>query len=348
MELCISVKDNKLRKKIDRDNNLNALKLICALFVILHHSYSISLGPDYIDPFRRLTNDQFTLGNFSVTVFLFLAGFLITKSALESNSVKEFMLKRIKRIFPSLILVILFTVFIIGPIFTQLSIVEYFTNFSTWKYLVCNCLLITNHQLPVFLNNIYHLSPNGSLWTLPVEFICYIGICLCSTLKILKKEIIKFIPLFIAIIYLMQSKIINLVPTLWPAIQLFLFFGLGVFLYFFKDKLKLHIIGLISCIAIFILSIILNIYSYLNILIVPYLVCFFAFGIKKKIPILNRLGNYSYEIYLLGFLVQQVVFSVFSKPTMNPYMNFMISLPIVLILSIPLNKISHFIVRVKK
>lgn len=334
--------EKKKNISLDRDNNLNVVKFICAILVVLHHCYPITLGPDYIDPIRRITKLQYCFGNFAVTIFLFIAGLLITLSYMKTKNNKKFLIKRLKRLLPSLIIVVFFTVFIVGPIFTSIGIKNYFLDISTYKYLICNSLLITNHNLPVFLSNAYNLSPNGSLWTLPVEFCCYIGLMILGIFKLLKDKIVKFFPIIILIINSLQFILIKYVNGLWPAFQAFLFFGMGVWTCFNYKKIRLSYKLFILDIVIFVLSIVFNVYTYFNIILIPYLVIYIAFGIKN-LKFLNYMGNYSYEIYLLGFLIQQCVASLYNGK--NPYLNFIISLPIIILLSIILNKFVKFIMK---
>lgn len=331
----------KKQLKITTHNNLNAIKFVCAIFVIFHHCYPIAMGKDYVDPVRKITNLQFSFGNFSVLVFLFVAGLLITKSYTKSKNNKVFLLKRIKRLLPSLIIVIFLTVFIIGPIFTKLSLKEYFTNLDVYKYLVMNCLLITNHNLPVFLSNAYNLSPNGSLWTLPVEFLCYIGTIILGLLHLLNKKFMKYFPYMVIILNCMQFIFIKRIGAVWPALQAILFFLMGMSIYFNSKKVILNPMYFIISICVTIISIIFNVYSYVNIITIPYMILFLAFYFKNKISFLNELGKYSYEIYLLGFLIQQCIASLF--PVANPYFNFFASLPFILILAFIVNKLVKLI-----
>ena len=332
------MKNKQFEKYVKSENNLNAVKFICAILVILHHSYPITFGPDYIDPFKRITNSQFSLGNFSVIIFLFIAGMLITMSFVKIKDYKKFFIKRITRIFPSLVVVILLTVFVIGPVFTNIDVKKYFTSINTYKYLIFNCILITNHNLTVFTNNIYNLSPNGSLWTLPVEFCCYIIIIILNLFKLLKEKIVKYYPILIMAIYLCQSIVIKYIGGFWPAVQAILFFGMGIYIYLFFNESNFSKKGFLISLVLLIVSLVLNIYSYINILLIPYIIIYITFFIKKKFKRLNNLGKYSYEIYLTGFLIQQCVSNIFNSYIKSPYFNFILSVPIIIILSIVIHR----------
>jgi len=64
-----------------RDNNLNFLRFIAAIFVVFCHAYPLSLGKDFIDPLGRITNRQIHMGNLAVYIFFFFSGFFLNRSA---------------------------------------------------------------------------------------------------------------------------------------------------------------------------------------------------------------------------------------------------------------------------
>ena len=105
-------------------------------------------------------------------MFFILSGFWITISLFRSNSVKEYVVKRIKKIFPMYLIVII-TFSILFYYFSNLSFSEYFTSSDYWKYLLCNVL--TLNFIQPSLHNVFNNVPvNGSLWTIKVEIGFYI------------------------------------------------------------------------------------------------------------------------------------------------------------------------------
>lgn len=150
-----------------RDNNFGIMRLVGAVMVIWGHMYVLT----------GRTTPMFmweSIHGFGVAVFFVISGYLITKSWVRRPVFKEYFIKRIFRIFPALIVCVLLTVFVVGPLMTSLSVEEYFCNPLTWKYLL-NGILYINHLLPrVFENNIASSAVNGSLWCLPVEFLMYL------------------------------------------------------------------------------------------------------------------------------------------------------------------------------
>ena len=64
----------------DRNNNLNFLRLIAAVLVIICHAYPLSLGEDAIDILGRMTDGQIHLGGVAVCIFFFFSGFFLNRS----------------------------------------------------------------------------------------------------------------------------------------------------------------------------------------------------------------------------------------------------------------------------
>ena len=64
-----------------------------------------------------------------------------------------------------------------------------------------NSIMILVHNLPgVFCNNI-NTSVNGPLWTLPVEFLCYIMCYLAYKMHILSRKIARYTIIPVLVIY---------------------------------------------------------------------------------------------------------------------------------------------------
>ncbi|MGH3869311.1 MAG: acyltransferase family protein [Pseudonocardiaceae bacterium] len=80
------------------------------------------------------------------------------------------------RLWPPLLLVVLVTALVIGPLVSALGPSEYFSARGTWGYIVHNAGLYTmQHRLPgVFDNNPWPWSVNGAIWTLSMEFTGYL------------------------------------------------------------------------------------------------------------------------------------------------------------------------------
>ena len=98
------LESKKTQKKIDF--NIQFLRAISIIFVLLFHYQLFGLKGSFI----------------GVDIFFVISGYLITKILLSKNNVdlKKFYLKRFKRIFPSLVLVIFFVILISSFILSEI------------------------------------------------------------------------------------------------------------------------------------------------------------------------------------------------------------------------------------
>ena len=150
-----------------RSNNFDALRLLAALTVVVAHAWPLT----GVSPSPMLGGIK--VFHLAVFVFFAISGYLITTSWQRAPRVRRFLAARVLRIFPALILVVVLTVLVIGPVATTLPLGEYFTSPQTWGYLV-TVTLAAAYQLPgVFDQNPLDVV-NGSLWTLGPEFACYL------------------------------------------------------------------------------------------------------------------------------------------------------------------------------
>jgi len=177
-----------------RENNFDFLRFFAAALVLFAHSYPL-VGRREDEPLTLLTGYE-KGGSIAVGIFFVMSGYLIASSWLASSSPKSFLIKRALRIFPALIVAVLLSVFVIGPMVTQFSLGRYLAADGTWTYLQ-NILLVTRYELPgVFTGNIYPDVVNGSLWTLPLEVLMYIGVMILGLTGFLKRRLI-FLPIMV-------------------------------------------------------------------------------------------------------------------------------------------------------
>ena len=149
-----------------RDNNFNLIRIIAAFAVLVDHSYALSLGSAEAVP----TIIGMSLAVLPVDVFFVTSGFLVTASLLKRQSAIEFVLARVLRIYPALLVMQVLVVFGLGLFFTTAGRASYLVNYHTLLYLIKGSTLVTcvDQTLPgVFQNNPFKNTVNGSLWTMP-------------------------------------------------------------------------------------------------------------------------------------------------------------------------------------
>nr|MBA2250476.1 acyltransferase [Chitinophagaceae bacterium] len=116
-------------------NNFNLARLVAALLVLITHGYELG-GILASEPLYWLTHGRFRLSSVGLYLFFFTSGYLVCHSFFRTKKMGAFIWKRFLRIFPGLLVVVIITTFIIGPLFTNITLKEYFSSKLTYEYLL--------------------------------------------------------------------------------------------------------------------------------------------------------------------------------------------------------------------
>lgn len=288
----------------ERANNFNLIRVLAALAVIYGHAGAIT-GQGPADFFLRSVGHKF-IGGVAVDVFFVLSGFLITSSAMSQRGLTYYMTSRLLRIYPALIVCVLLSVFLLGPMLTKLDIGAYFHSRQTWAYLWQNMTAWkTQYELPgVFLTNHDH-AINGSLWSLAVEIRLYVIVIVFLWAGLLTRR-----SLFNALFALAMAVSLAR-PEAWvPLIQydnhrdVTLMFLIGAFMW-----VNRHDIPMNPAVAVLLLMLTSALHKTPHFglaytLALPYFV--FVAAYVPGLTWFNRAGDYSYGIYLYGWPCQQL------------------------------------------
>lgn len=152
-------------------NNIGVLRLGLALLVIIGHAPELIDGNRSREPLTTIFGSM-SFGELAVDAFFLLSGYLITQSMIDSKSVKNFMLRRIFRIYPAFIVAYMASVFILGPI----------VGAKPWEMLpktLARLVALTSPpKFPGQLPGLPYPELNGAVWTIAYEFRCYLIVAL--------------------------------------------------------------------------------------------------------------------------------------------------------------------------
>jgi peptidoglycan/LPS O-acetylase OafA/YrhL len=301
---------------LNLNNRFDFVRLIAAWLVLYSHSYVLSASKEIELISKYLKFD--TAGGLAVGVFFSISGYLVFKSLENSSSLKIFIIKRILRIYPALILSVLFSIFVVGLICTDLSIQEYLTNRKTLSYLKTVSGFNIKYELPGVFENFPEKSVNGSLWSIAIELRCYLVLGLISLLPFSMK-----IKLWIAVVILSSLMLfrpiespndlsIKFMGLAYDFNKFGLMFTLGCLIASYEKHVSFHYIKFIGIICTCILILFSNFeiskftliaYNYL----IPFIFIWIGlyFTLLPKIP--EKLGDISYGLYLFSFPIQQLL-----------------------------------------
>lgn len=305
----------------DRHNNINFIRFIAASAVIYGHMAHI-MGV----PVPVLCGQA--ISSLAVQIFFVLSGYLITQSYLRDGHPFRYLVRRIFRIFPGLIFVVLVTTFLFGPLLSVLSPYEYMTNPSTWRYLL-NCLLNPQYALPgVFTDIPYANVMNESLWTLPVEFAMYLFMPLALIpLRWLKIEKIGIATLAVVSGLLdvcNMAGVINLSHVVWgtdtgAAMVLVPYFFFGA-LAVYPEVRKTFNVQLAFMLLLLLIAIRAGVdwkYEIFLLLFLPYITMSWALASPAFFGRVFAVNDYSYGVYLWAFPVQQILVTALGPHAMG-------------------------------
>jgi len=321
-----------------RNNNFNLIRFISALLVLYSHHFALTNTHINVEPFSSV---GMTLSSIAVDVFFITSGLLITASYYASTSVLTFTRARILRIYPALIVCVLFCILVVGTIYTTLPLSEYFSDPQTFKFLKRNSLLINDitYNLPgVFSENYVKNAINGSLWTLPYEVKMYVILpFILIFLRFVSRKLnINWLVRYSVLALTITSIILNIInqynDTTDHFIRLFSLFFTGASFYLWRDKV--HLSGKISCLCF--LALIFAYFSQKHFLLIysfciPYILLVAAYTPAGLIRKFNNIGDYSYGIYIYAFPVQQSLVAI--KPELSITTIFLLSFLITVLLA---------------
>ena len=239
-------------------NSLGIMRLAMALAVLVSHCFFLSTGQMTAEPLIAWTG--YTLGQHGVQVFFIMSGVLVMQSLMQSGSVRDYAIARALRIVPALLVCILLTALVLGPLVTTLSASQYLKDPATPRYIVKTALLLTGMApLPgVFAGNAAADLVNSSLWTLKYEVICYvllagIGAVAIATQRY-KEVFLAALAILLPLIFYKRPELAK-ANTLLDNIRYFaLFFGTGVVAYVARHRLALTWLALPPLFAAFVLA----------------------------------------------------------------------------------------------
>jgi peptidoglycan/LPS O-acetylase OafA/YrhL len=314
----------------DRNNNFDCIRFLAAVLVIFSHAYPLTAHKYDGEFLVSISNNQWSMGALAVAIFFIISGFLISQSYERSLNLMTFIKARMLRIIPGLIVAALFGTFIIGTLVTTLPVKEYLTNQNTYHYLRVIFLFPMQFTLPgVFENSSFNNSINGSLWTIPLEILCYGIVAILGFIGLLKyKKVVLWI--FLLSLYAKKYLMVYLYPHSF--FDLFPFFAVGMLIYSYKDKIVLNKWN--AMLSFFMIIISLKFGGFVEIFTIfgAYLIFYFAYNKKIKLSEFSKYGDFSYGIYVYAFPIQQTV-TYFNGIEISVFMNIVVSLPITLIIA---------------
>lgn len=332
---------------MDRNNNFAGVHIVAALMVVVGHEF-VLLGNM---PPTILGVDIHGLG---VRILFLVSGYLVSSSYLRTDSPRRYIWRRLSRLYPPLIICLIVTILFMRLLTTEPEL--YWQ--SSWAYFWHNIEMRPKFDLVgIFAENPYPVGVNGSLWTLPIELMCYLLLIpVLELVSILSKFSLRYAKI-LALGLLLALSGINVIwevfangcsivfwDTDWLRfIPLSIWFLIGAFFYVFEWK---QLCNWQAGVVMIILVICLP--TVVRDVVVPYIIGYLVlcFSLADK-PLFGKLikRDICYGLYLYAFPVQQATIYLALKSNIN--LNLYSMLLISIIVTVVLAELSYFVVEEK-
>lgn len=300
------MKLSELLKK--ENNNIDLFRLIAASMVIYGHAFALSREAGKSDIIGRLMLHQDYSGSIAVKIFFFLSGLVVTNSLINNGDLVRFVVSRVFRIWPALILSSVITALFLGPILTSLPVVDYFHHNDVYSFIINVTSMKIQYTLPgVFVDNPYPNAVNGSLWTIPYEVFAYVLLFAFYAVGILSsKKLSAAIFLVMLVEPFLKFKI--LFPWLPNNHEIDLLapcFAFGAIMALNKEIIDIRFTPCIGFVVLYYFlrdTVYSSYFAYASIFLFILYASSRSFILKLKPKV-----DISYGVYLWGFPVQQVI-----------------------------------------
>ena len=285
-----------------REDNFLCLRIIAALMVIYGHSLIISPSPGVTDLFGSWRTYS---GEIAVDIFFALSGFMVSGSFMRRPDLVDFMTARVLRLVPALLVCLVLTAYVLGPLLSNLDAHSYFSEKLPRRFVKWNLQFAwrQSYLLPgVFTTNSVKDTVNGSLWTIPAEMRMYVFLAIFGVLGFFRSR--RVATLILLALFVVGAVVPWQLPLFDGWIKMSGYFGLGVLAFIYRDDIPVRTDVMFALIYLAFLSRAVWIYPVFVALAITYFCFWFAY--RLKLPNIERFGDPSYGTYLWGWPTSQV------------------------------------------
>jgi peptidoglycan/LPS O-acetylase OafA/YrhL len=313
-----------------RANNFDFQRFVLATAVVFSHSFHV------------LGNRSVPVGVIAVTGFFGISGVLVTQSWLARRSLVDFARKRALRIYPAFAAVCLFDHLVVAPV----------ASGEGWAYLgridpgrvAREIVALRHHEIPGLFEDLPVDAVNGSLWTIPYEAACYVGLALIGTLGLLRRR--GALIALTSVVCVVQAALPKLprlhalagvYVTVLPFVTAFL---VGVLLRLRGDRVVASTGRTIATVVLLAVSTSHRVaFKLVWPVALPYLLLSLAHHPRAPLRGWGRRGDFSYGLYAFAFPVQQLLVR-FLGTELHPLVLFLAAM----LLTMPLAVASWYLV----
>ena len=320
--------DERFKSTKGRSSGFDYIRVVLALGVICWHVRVTSYGDR--DPGIQYDSlADFVLLPFAIFIlpmFFSLSGFLVAGSLERCKTFLMFLGLRVLRIAPALAVAVLLSALVLGPLLTTLPLRAYFADPELHAYFL-NMVADIHYLLPgVFVSNPFPLV-NGQLWTIPYELACYVALVIMAATGIFQRRWWLFLSLMAFYAAQVANSILRANDQMKGAggSTLVMSFVAGLVIYRYRDKIPLsRRLFLLACAVSVALILVPNGVRFAA-LPIAYVTIYLGLQNPRRSKLVLS-GDYSYGLYIYGFLTQQALMAI-SPALREWYWNLLLAIP---------------------
>lgn len=324
------------------------MRIALALSIVLLHAFTVT------NQYYPADETPLWLVHYAlVPMFFAISGFLVTASAMRLST-RNFLISRALRILPALSVNTLVCALVIGPLFTFLTLREYFASPVFHSYFL-NMIGWVHFYLPGVFETHPFTRMNGSLWTVPFEMGLYLlvslfmftGVIFNRHFVLLSALLYVFVSIAIQGFGLVDripdARIAKVVSAAFieyeaQAVSAFL---VGMVAYQFRNHIPYDrrlFLGFVAAEVVIAFSMPEKTGQLpaMRLILIPAIVYVTLFGGLTKLPLPKffRTGDYSYSVYLFHQPFLQIFVALAPALALAPYfgatLTYIVSLPAIL------------------
>jgi peptidoglycan/LPS O-acetylase OafA/YrhL len=311
-----------------RNNNLNIIRLVLALMVIFSHSFPVALGTGgdtRAEPLYNCTHRQESSGALAVHLFFLISGFLVTASWLRSKSLQDYLKNRILRIYPGFIVVMGVTAVLIWALCPEFR-AAVLHPIDWWLLLLKDLVWLTTNSIRyqgIFAGNPFPSMANASLWTIPVEFLCYLTVLVIGFFGLFKRRFWFLVATLLGYeVYVLS--VFNGAEE--PVDECLICFLTGAVIWLWQDKIPFSKRMACGCLMVLLLSSQFRPWFSLTFPIMGgYCILWLAYGPRLILSGWAEKTDLSYGTYLYAFPIQQML--ALNVAWRHPWVIFLLAVP---------------------
>jgi len=290
-------------------NNFDFLRFAAAALIVFAHAYALRLGYVGIG-----TDDPVMLvAQAGLAALLVTSGYLIAMSWESTASPLRFAWKRLLRVVPALVLAILITLFVIGPLLTSLPPEDYFVALFSPAALFTAPYFEDGSVIGLFQDNPWTYV-NGSLWTIPIEVFMYGVVTVLGIAGLLyRRGAIAAIAAVNALAWIYWFD-----DPRMAKIRFTLYFLIGAYLYIHRERIAYRPVIAGALLLLLGLSTMTPYPTVAGVIAIPYLTIYAAHLPIPYVSTFGRAGDFSYGIYIYHYPVQQALIQVTANMLLLP------------------------------